>query len=568
MLRPTNHLQPLQPNYQLQQAMVRPTNQLPPLRPNYQLQPVISRPNNQLPPLMVVPVNQLQPLRPNYQLQPAIVRPTNQLQPVMLAPANHVQPVMLRSANQLQPLRPNYQLQPRWCDQPTTCNHCGTKQPTASSDVATSQAAATTATKQPAVTTSTKLLPATSDTSTNQPVATTDGATNQPAATSNGATNQPAATSDGATNQPAATSNGATNQPAATSDGATNQPAATSNGATNQPAVTTESSSQSPVVIDPTTAASSTEDINECLDQPQICSIKPGSYCSDLTNGYTCICKPPQYESNGVCVSGLQFGGKLKISIAGKRKKRAVTQQTVEEILTQSYANSSGFVSVTATSSSDETIWNYQLFYSAESNVNSSYISNWFSDYLTEQNCNVDTTEPCSIGGIQVVPKTSVAAAGNAGDVVCEANKDYCDVTSTQCQATGGTLSCVCSEGFYTMPGNERYCEAKICITNSHCNGPNGVCVVDPATLAPYCSCNFGFSGQNCNDAWLLVFVIFACCIGGILILVAVFCFWRKRKTAKSKSYSNDVWMNAYNELEGAGRTNNAYESIEQRSYL
>jgi len=107
-----------------------------------------------------------------------------------------------------------------------------------------------------------------------------------------------------------------------------------------------------------------------------------------------------------------------------------------------------------------------------------------------------------------------------------------CDTTSTNCVSNGLIATCECKSDYYPIDGSDTTCQRQFCSADSDCN--NGVC--DKESDGIYsCKCNWGFSGSNCNDAWLIAFTIVTPVLGVCLILAIIICYRARKRTKRNK---------------------------------
>jgi len=132
-----------------------------------------------------------------------------------------------------------------------------------------------------------------------------------------------------------------------------------------------------------------------------------------------------------------------------------------------------------------------------------------------------------------------------------------CDTTSTTCVSEGLTATCQCKDGFYSTAESDTNCLKQFCNSNSDCN--NGVCDKEAATIYS-CKCNWGYSGSNCNDAWLLAFTILIPLLGVALIVVVLLWVRASRKAKKAEKTKPNVYQANPFEM------NHHYEEIKEKS--
>jgi len=132
-----------------------------------------------------------------------------------------------------------------------------------------------------------------------------------------------------------------------------------------------------------------------------------------------------------------------------------------------------------------------------------------------------------------------------------------CDTTSTTCVSEGLTATCQCKDGFYSTAESDTTCLKQFCNSNSDCN--NGICDKEAATIYS-CKCNWGYSGSNCNDAWLLAFTILIPLLGVALIVVVLLWVRASRKAKKAEKTKPNVYQANPFEM------NHHYEEIKEKS--
>ncbi|KAL7869073.1 hypothetical protein AOLI_G00130610 [Acnodon oligacanthus] len=120
--------------------------------------------------------------------------------------------------------------------------------------------------------------------------------------------------------------------------------------------------------------------------------------------------------------------------------------------------------------------------------------------------------------------------------IIDQCTKSYCDAVTTTCDARDGVVSCTCKDGYVMSAwSTEQSCIA--------C--PSGQKAVNSKTCE---ACDFGYSGFNCGENYLLVVVIVSCVLGALLIatLVAVIVLCcRKSKKSTQFSHSNGAFGDA-----------------------
>lgn len=242
-----------------------------------------------------------------------------------------------------------------------------------------------------------------------------------------------------------------------------------------------------------------------------------------------------------MCQKVLQFGGVLvsfEASTRSSRKRRNVQDLAViESFLTSLLNDTESLLEVRLSGSllnngDGVFFWNYIAFYETNSGTSSYMIQNTMNTSLNEcGNCNFTFEET-----VYVLNKSAtIRNAGNADGVACDEYAS-CDESTTTCQISDGSLFCSCKSDTVRLQGNAISCTVMVCSSDSDCNAPFGRC--EKTTSLGTCGCTALFQGDNCENPWLFIFVIFASTIVFIALIVLSACCiprMRKRMTKKKK---------------------------------
>lgn len=292
---------------------------------------------------------------------------------------------------------------------------------------------------------------------------------------------------------------------------------------------------------------------NYCVLDPNFCSHKSNSYCRYRENeGTDCPCSPDYTENSGFCTRTRSFGCSARSLQPFDQRLNDPSSATYKEthalfngFLTEAYSRTFGFIRIVIVRfSRGSTIADYIVEVNDSSNANADSLRNDFASFLNVT-CNGSSTDAnCTTKDglfLQMDVNSSVNAVGNNNQAICSKpdNVDYCDTSSTVCNATTGTVICQCSPGY--VPFSKTVCAKMVCSSDSDCNAPFGSCVASPPTQPQVgaCSCITGFTGQNCYNPWLFVFIIVISFLVLVVIIVVIVMLVRKRKG----SAAADFWI-------------------------
>ncbi|XP_037400103.1 mucin-13b [Pygocentrus nattereri] len=338
--------------------------------------------------------------------------------------------------------------------------------------------------------------------------------TSDPAAVTS---NSAAVTSDPA----AVTSNSAT----VTSDPATvtsNPATVTSNPATvtSDPATVTSdpatvTSDPATVTSDPVTATTTTiatTTLGPCGSNP----CPQDSRCEEIFEGFRCLCRPGLFYNVEVnsCIRGKIFSFELTVNVnytsGMEDDKTEIFKTTAEKIiveLNEAFMNQPGYRG--------------SIVYSLK-------LRSVFADVESFFLASSDVTD-------NLVGQLLINATANSGHItdftqIDTCTKNYCDEMTTTCDAKDGVISCICKAAYVasTEWSTERSCIA--------C--PSGQQAVNSKTCE---ACDFGYSGFNCDEYYLLAVVIISCVLGALLIAaLVVIIVLSCRESKKSTQFSED----------------------------
>jgi hypothetical protein len=244
--------------------------------------------------------------------------------------------------------------------------------------------------------------------------------------------------------------------------------------------------------------------------------------------------------------------GKVVYSEYNKDKEEEVKALT-EEMLTDIYKDTAGFknaialeyrpvqTNVYARVKRDDTFQaevTYTLnFEITVEEISEEEIQETFEDNVAVVNENLN---PDSEPELELDVGKSAPVVNDAETICNFPNAIPCDANSTVCDVEGLQPTCYCKDNYYRSTTSSTTCEMQWCTDNAKCNAPFGTCNQESGEMWS-CTCMWGFSGNNCENALVFILTIvtsfLALCFIAILTI-----WWSWSRRQKKMPSSDDVY--------------------------
>ncbi|XP_060716931.1 mucin-13b isoform X4 [Tachysurus vachellii] len=257
-----------------------------------------------------------------------------------------------------------------------------------------------------------------------------------------------------------------------------------------------------------TTPAPTTPVPGPCASNP--CPLD--STCQDLLNNYRCVCRPGLFydEVQKFCYLAKTFPTELKLTMVFEKgmedKNSLIFQKTADNILASlwvAFTDPAYLGSTVLSLKKGSVIADVENFFSPSSDVTALTVEKELNKAIED--------------------KVGVLLDANVMyDNIC--SRGFCHDESTTCDPGSGLASCTCRDGYIKIMQTNRTCAA--------C--PSGQKAVNQEECK---LCDFGFSGFNCEDPYLLILVVLACVLGTLFLATltgAIVLYTRSKKMTKS----------------------------------